>query len=573
MNDRNLLEFFWNQVETRPAAIALMQKQAGAWIPMTWGALGEKVARFASALEKAGFQPGERLAIFAPNCQEWMIADYGTLSAGLVSVPLYPNLTEDQVRYVADHCEAAAAFVHGQARATKLGKPKTLKTLITLDAKDGMSLDDFLATGSADLKPYVKRKLTPDTLATISYTSGTTANPKGVMLSHRNISAQLTALRSRATRRTSDRVLSYLPLSHITERLNQFRHAESGYVVYFGGGIDTLGEDLKHVRPSLFVGVPRIYEKIQEGILARAAQSGRRAILDKAVTAGKAFLAARDRGSVPLLTRVRHKALARLVGQKVRAGLGLENCGRYYGGAAPLNPETAAFFFSLGMTIAEGYGMTECGGASHLNFLESPKFGTVGSSLDGIECRLAQDGEILLRGGNVFEGYYRDPEATRETIRDGWLHTGDIGALDSGGRLRITDRKKNIIVTSGGKNIAPAPLEARIKQHPDISQAVVIGDRRKYLVAIVTLAAGVSKEKSKPEIRAHLERINATLPSYETIKSFLIFETDFSIETGELTPTLKVKRGFIQEKYKAVIDELYQSSEEGPRAEIARAAD
>lgn len=570
-SELNLLQYFWDQVHAGGDRTAVMQRRGDRWDPTSWAQLGRKVARLSSALAQIGLAPGERLAIFSDNCEEWILADYAGMSAGLVSVPIYPNQTEEQLRYILEHSEAKVIVVRGEARLKRLGTPgPEIRKILVIDAPAQgdprfIGFHDFLQQGAPETLPHFEfaNRIDPGSLATISYTSGTTAHPKGVMLTHGNITAQMTALRPRATRVQGDRVLSYLPLSHITERLSQFRHADTGFTIYFGGGIDTVAEDLKYVRPTAFMGVPRVYEKFQEAILAKVAQAPakRRALFEKTIAAGHACVDEKERfGRVSLRTRLRSAILQRLVGSRIRQALGLEHARRFFSGAAPLNPETARFFYALGMSIAEGYGMTECAGACNLNFPDRPVFGTVGPHLDGFGFRIAADGEILIQSGSVFMGYFKDPEATREVIRDGWLHTGDIGTLDAAGNLRITDRKKNIIVTSAGKNVAPAPIEALLKRHPKISQAVVVGDRRKYLTALISLAPGHFPAQSHGEVQAHLDLVNATLASYETIKDFRIIESDFTVESGELTPTLKVKRAFIQEKYRSLIDEMYEGA-------------
>ncbi|HUP58507.1 MAG TPA: long-chain fatty acid--CoA ligase [Bdellovibrionota bacterium] len=563
---------------------ALAQKRNGSWEVLTWSAYGEKVGRLSSALEKAGFRPGEKIAVFAENCPEWLIADYAILNAGMVSVPLYPNQTEEQVRYILEHSEASAIFVRGVERLKKLRGITSLKKIIAIGPTEGQAavvaapvqdFQDFLATGETSStgpghgQASRADRIVGNSLATIVYTSGTTAQPKGVLLTHDNLVSEAWMINQRTIRTHEDIVLSYLPLSHVAERLNQLRQAVKGYSIWFGQGLDTLAQDLREVRPTSFMGVPRVYEKFQEAILAGISQAEprRRALFERTLEVGRDYLKFRQEGrsSVPL--SVRSWLLKRLVGKKVRAKLGLDRCKNYFSGAAPIGMDTLTFFDALGMPIVEVYGLTECAGATHYNFVDNPVYGTVGPHLEGMKCKIAADGEILLRGANIFAGYHKDPEATREAFdNEGWFCTGDIGVVDEKGCLRITDRKKSIIVTAAGKNIAPGPLEFKIKQLPLVSQAVVIGDRRKHLAALVTLAVGQKPcDEVELAIAAHIENINATLPSYETIKKFTILPVDFSVEAGELTPTLKAKRNVIQEKYKAVIDAMYGVSTYTPR--------
>jgi long-subunit acyl-CoA synthetase (AMP-forming) len=576
---RNVVEAFWEQVKTRKATDpALAQKRNGSWEVLTWSAYGEKVGRLSSALEKAGFRPGEKIAIFSDNCPEWLMADFAILNAGMVSVPLYPNQTEEQVRYILEHSEASAIFVRGVERLRKLRGITSLKKVIAIGPTEGeasmipgsvQDFQDFMATGGNSAHASRAAQIAGNSLATIVYTSGTTALPKGVLLTHDNLVSQAWMINQRSIRSHEDIVLSYLPLSHVAERLNQLRQAVKGYSIWFGQGLDTLAQDLREVRPTSFMGVPRVYEKFQEAILAGISQAEpkKRALFERTIAIGREHLKARQEGrsSVPL--SVRSWLLKRLVGKKVRAKLGLDRCKNYFSGAAPIGMDTLTFFDALGMPIVEVYGLTECSGATHYNFVDKPVYGTVGPPLEGMKCRIAADGEILLRGANVFAGYHKDPEATREAFdNEGWFCTGDIGVVGSDGCLRITDRKKSIIVTAAGKNIAPGPLEFKIKQLPLVSQAVVVGDRRKHLAALVTLAVGQKPcDEVELAIAAHIENINATLPSYETIKKFTILPADFSVEAGELTPTLKAKRNVIQEKYKAVIDAMYGVSTYTPR--------
>jgi long-chain acyl-CoA synthetase len=563
----SILEGFWGQVASHGGKAALASKKNGQWTELPWTLVGEKVARLASAFKKMGLQKGDKVAIFSENCPEWVINDFACMAAGLVSVPLYATQTDEQVQYIIGHSEAKAVLVRGDARVGKVTKIETLQKIIVIDGHQSdagaiISFDKFLEQGSPDWNRLSQdaKSLNMSALSTIVYTSGTTANPKGVMLTHQNNYSESDMLAIRSLRRPDDIILSFLPLSHITERMNLYRQAMLGYTIYFSQSLETVAQDLKEVRPTSLVAVPRLWEKFQEGILAKAkdAPPGKKKILDKTLALGRADFEARQKGTkIGLGSRIRLRILQRLVGNKLKAALGFDRCQHFVSGAAPLSIETIIFFYALGIRIFEGYGLTECSGASHLNDAFNPAYGTVGPAIDGMECKIASDGEILLKGPNVFIGYYKDPEQTAEVLKGGWFHTGDIGVVDSKGCLRITDRKKNIIVTSGGKNVAPAPLEAKLKKHPMISQVVVIGDKRKYLSALFTLVPGVKSVDAKPALAAHVEELNRALPSYETIKTFSILDKDFGVETGELTPTLKAKRGFIQEKYKNVIDTMY----------------
>ncbi|HEX4923243.1 MAG TPA: long-chain fatty acid--CoA ligase [Bdellovibrionales bacterium] len=577
----NVLDGFWNQVRARKDNVALGQKKNGSWETWSWTLVGEKVAQMATAFKNAGLKPGDKVAIFSENTPEWIITDFAAMAAGLVTVPLYATQTDSQVQYIIEHSETKLAVARGKAKIQKLLNLTGLLKIVEIDDLTGSFMshpkvtpfEEFLKTGDKNwekLAPAAKN-IDLNSLATIVYTSGTTANPKGVMLTHQNHIAQSEMIGTRTYRTADDIIMSYLPLSHITERINIYRQAVTGYAVYTLPVIDTVANDLKEIRPTSFVAVPRVWEKFQEAIQARVQQAppARQRIFAKALAIGrKHYEETRKNGKASFMVNLRFKILQRLVGKKLKAAMGFDRCKFFISGAAPLSPETSIFFYSLGIPIIEGYGLTECAGASHINLVGRPIFGTVGPHLDGLECKIAEDGEILLRGQNVFAGYYKEPAQTAESLINGWLHTGDIGKYDENGCLRITDRKKNIIVTSGGKNVAPAPLEAKLKNHRVISQVLVIGDKRKYLTALITLNPGVSKNDAEAQITAHLAALNATLPSYETIKKFAILDKDFTVESGELTPTMKAKRGFIQEKYKSLIDGLYQQDAKANAFEV-----
>ncbi|MEQ1877797.1 MAG: AMP-binding protein, partial [Bdellovibrionia bacterium] len=435
---KNVLDGFWQQVQTNVNGPCYSKKVKGSWAVWNWTLVGEKVARLASAFQRAGLKPGDRVAIFSENMPEWAITDFACQTARLVSVPLYPTQTDAQVQYILDHAGVKIAVVRGGARIHKVLALPGIEKVIEIEDGSGSSFknpkvtsfEDFLTTGSVEITKFAKDAATLNLseLSTIVYTSGTTANPKGVMLSHGNTFAQSSMVGVRSTRTKNDVILSYLPLSHITERVNLFRQAISGYAIYFTQSIDNVAADLKEVRPTSFVAVPRVWEKFQEAIQAklRAAPAGKQRIFAKTQDAGaKHFELRRNGHKVPFLLNLRVKILQRLVGRKLKAALGFDRTHHYVSGAAPLSIETIKFFYSLGMPIVEGYGLSECAGASHINLPDSPVYGTVGPHIDGSECKIASDGEILIKGGHIFQGYYKDPEQTRETLIDGWLHTGD----------------------------------------------------------------------------------------------------------------------------------------------------
>ena len=424
--------------------------------------------------------------------------------------------------------------------------------------------------------------LDPDALATIIYTSGTTGPPKGAMLSQRNMVFEGETIGRQFDANEDDCTLSFLPLSHVAERLQgQIVALRKAYAVNIGEGVPTVSRDLLMVQPTILVCVPRVWEKMKAGIedALESAPDLRRKIFTWARDIGRTAFSYRNAGRpVPFLIRLQEYAAQTMVYDKLRAKLGLARTKRFISGAAPLSPDVADFFSTLGMPIQEVYGQTECMGVSNFNPVSGVRFGSVGPRLDGVEVEIANEtGEILVRGDNVFLGYFKNEEDTAATVVDGWLHTGDVGVLDDDGYLRITDRLKDIIVTAGGKNVSPQNIENRLKSITGFSQVVVVGDQRKFLSALVTidiesLQAIWDRHDRGPVpegeilcgdkevnrwVSEHVERINQDLARYEQIKKFRILSEDFSVESGELTATLKVKRRVVQDKYKELIDRFY----------------
>jgi long-subunit acyl-CoA synthetase (AMP-forming) len=568
---------------------AMARKRGGAWEFTTWGEYQEEVRRAARALVAAGVEPGRGIAILSANRPEWFVTSLAGAMVGARVAGIYTNSTPEQCRYVAEHSEAALAVVDEPEALAKLegddGRPAGLRRIVVLDgpsAEPGVrSWADFMASGEPSHEPEVGRRtaaLTASTVSTLIYTSGTTGPPKGVMLTQRNLAFVVVKLRELMPIGAEDRLISYLPLSHITEQVvSHLLSIATGATVYFAESLEKMPENLREVRPHFFVGVPRVWEKIQAGIQAKAAQASplRRRLAAWARGVGRASGEA-DQAGRP---RPWSYALAdRLVFQKVRAALGLDAARMLAVGTAPIARETLDFFESLGMPIMEAYGMSECAGPATMSLPERYKLGWAGYAIPGTELRLAEDGEVLIRGPHVFTGYYRDEAATREALdASGWLHSGDVGEIDASGFLRITDRKKELIITSGGKNIAPQQLEGKIKQIAGVSQAVAIGDRRPYVVALVTLdparvaavAAEAGSQARTPEeaarcsafkahLDAQLESVNRGLARFETIKKIAILPRELAVETGELTPTLKLRRRAIHERHRETIEALYE---------------
>lgn len=565
--------------------------------------LFERIRDLGLGLGALGVEPGDRVAILSDSRPEWVVADLAALAAGAVTAPIYPTLPEGQVRYILADSGARAAVVADETQAAKVravwGELPALSALVVMDPAPGAAQGPADAAGREELsfaeaaarghrrltaedglgRLFKERAaaVTPDRLATIIYTSGTTGEPKGVMLTHGNVVSNMLDGGSVVRVHEEDDALSFLPLSHAFERMTVLLYLYRGVKVTFAESLDTIARDLATVKPTVMTGVPRVYEKFRARVheAVAAAPAVRRGLFHWAVAVGlrraRAELAGRR---APLLDRLRHGLAERLVLSKIRGRLG----GRLrfvVSGSAPLPTPIAEFFFAIGIPVIEGYGLTETSPALTVNPLDRPKLGTVGPAIPNVELKIAEDGEVLARGPNVMQGYYGKPEATAEVLRDGWFRTGDVGSLDEDGYLTILDRKKELIVTAGGKNVAPNPIEAALKQSPLVAEAVLVGDRRPYVAALLVpdfaaLAAraaveGASREElvERPDVAALfdevVEKVNAELARHEQIKRTALLPAEFAIATGELTPTLKVKRRVIAQRWSAAIERLYAS--------------
>ena len=564
--------------------------------------LFERIRDFSLGLGTLGVEPGDRVAILSDSRPEWVIADLAALTAGAVTAPIYPTLPETQVRYILADSGARVVVVADETQAAKVravwDELPDLSALVIMDpagepapagdaaGREELSLADAAGRGHRRLmaedglgREYKERAaaIAPEQLATIIYTSGTTGEPKGVMLTHGNVASNVMDGSAVVRVDSDDVALSFLPLSHAFERAVVFMYLYHGTTVTFAESLDTIARDLGAVSPTVMTGVPRVYEKFHARVheAVAGAPAIRRRLFHWAVGVGlrrsEADLAGR---SASLPTRLQHGLAERLVLSKVRGRLG----GRLrfvVSGSAPLSTLIAEFFFAIGIPVAEGYGLTETSPTLTVNPLERPKLGTVGPAIRNVELRIADDGEVLARGPNIMQGYYGKPEATAEVLRDGWFCTGDIGSLDEDGYLTILDRKKELIVTAGGKNIAPNPIEAELKRSPLVAEAVLIGDRRPYVSALLVpdfaaLAArtgteGASREElvERPDVvalfDAVVEKVNAGLARHEQIKRLALLPTEFGIATGELTPTMKVKRRVVAERWSDAIERLYAS--------------
>jgi long-chain acyl-CoA synthetase len=565
-------------------------KRGGHWQTATWAQYAGEVRRAAKALIALGLGKGSTVAILGFNRPEWVIADMACMCVGGAPAGIYTTCSPAEVAYIVNHAESTVVFVENAEQWKKLEQKRAelpkLRWVVTFkDAgpiADAMVLswDAFLAKGDGidDAKVLeAVHALEPAGLATFIYTSGTTGPPKGVMLSHENLAWTAQCMMSLAGGGPDDVALSYLPLSHIAEQMASIHGpTTTGACVYYAESIEKVPDNLKDARPTIFFGVPRIWEKFHAGISAKLADAtGVKArLVAWARGVGARANEVKNRGEQPRgLLALQYRLADRLIYSKLKAALGLDRGRAFVSGAAPIAREVIEFFAGLDIVVQEVYGQSEDCGPTSYNRAGRTKFGTVGPVLPGVEVKIAEDGEILVRGPNVFLGYYKEPEATAETLVDGWLHSGDLGAFDADGFLTITGRKKEIIITAGGKNIAPKNLEAAMKNHGLISEAVVIGDRRKYLTALITLDDEAVKKfcgerglNGKPphelaEVRAEIQKciddMNKDLAQVETVKKFAILPRNFTIDDGELTPTLKVKRRIVARNWEKEIESLY----------------
>jgi len=583
-----VLEVFEATARAHADRPAMARKRGGTWERTSWRAYQESVRQAARSLVASGVEPGSGVVILSANRPEWFVTSLAAATVGACAAGIYTNSTPEQCRYIAEHAEAVLAVVDTEEALAKLqgggGRPASLRAVVLLEGQSAepgvLSWADFMARGAAVHEAEVARRaaaLTQSTVSTLIYTSGTTGPPKAVMLSQRNLGFIAEKIQELVPIGGEDRLISYLPLSHIAEQVvSHLLSIATGACVYFAESLEKMPENLREVRPHFFLGVPRVWEKIQAGIQAAGAQASplRRRIVAWARGVGRAAGAAAQAGRA----RPWSYALAdRLVFQKVRARLGLDAARFVAVSSAPIAKETLDFFESLGIPIMEAYGMSECTGPTTMALPGRYRLGWAGYAIPGTELKLGVDGEVLMRGPHVFKGYFKNEAATREALDDeGWLHSGDVGEIDPEGYLRITDRKKELIITAGGKNIAPQHLEGKLKQIPGISQAVAIGDRRPYVVALLTLdparlaavAALAGSPARTPEAAAscaafqgwlerQLEELNRGLARYETIKKIKVLPRELTVEAGELTPTLKLKRRAIHERYRDAIAALY----------------
>jgi long-chain acyl-CoA synthetase len=587
-----LVQIFLDSAARYRKPAMFMRKAGGAWESISAERARTDVENLALGLEEMGIRRGDKVAILSENRYEWPIADLAILALGAVSVPIYPTLLADQCAYILQNSEARAAFTSTPAQLAKLrsvaGRLPMLRGLIPMDQGGPLAAADCPyprlmergAEKSANQPGALERMaqaLEPSEVATIIYTSGTTGEPKGAMLTHENIVFDVDSCLRIVTLGPSDLALSFLPLCHIFERMaGLYGMLRGGVTIAYAESMDTVGANALEVHPTILNGVPRFYEKVYARVMANAlAHPGpRKSLFQWGVRVGSAAARARFAGKKPpLFTALEARLADRIVGAAVRQRMGgrLRFC---ISGGAPLATEIMEFFFAIGITVLEGYGLTETSPVICLNRPGHERPGSVGLPIPGVEVRIGAEGEILTRGRHVMKGYFKNEEATRAAVRDGWFHTGDVGHLEADGALTITDRLKDLLVTAGGKKVAPQPLELKLKASPWIAEAVLLGDRRPYVVCLIVpdfaaleaeaaargwAFAGRDELIHRPEVRAlyaaEIERLNADLAQFERVKKFDLLPQ----ETGELTPSLKVKRRVISQKYSDTIERLYAS--------------
>jgi long-chain acyl-CoA synthetase len=573
----------------------LRYKAGGVWRDISTEEFAATVRSLALGLQSIGVRKGDRVAILSENRPEWTTFDHAILNLGAVTVPIYSTLLTEQVRFILDNSQAKVLIVSSTAQLEKvlpvLPALPGLQSTVVLDAPPSglparaVPWTDLLRAGesahSTDPPRFAETRsqVTAADLASILYTSGTTGDPKGVMLTHGNFASNVNATLRIIPFSDTDVTLSFLPLTHVFERMVEFAYLAAGATIVYAESIDAVAQNLLEIHPTVMAAVPRVFEKVHARILATVAAGSpvKRLIFGLALRVGRAKARAMLAGrKAPLFVRLLHPLTDRLVFSKVRERLG----GRLrflISGSAPLSTEIAEFFYAAGIRILEGYGLTETSPVIAVNTLEKTRIGTVGPIVPGIEVKIAPDGEILVRGPNVMKGYYRNDEATREAIKDGWFQTGDIGLIDADGFLKITDRKKEVLKTSGGKMVAPQPIENLLKTDTFIAQAVLIGDRRKFISALIVpdhaWIESYAKRKEIPYstvedlvenpriidlIKRRIEAKMAGLPSYETVKRFFLLPRELTQESGDLTPTLKVKRRVVEKKYADQIESMYR---------------
>lgn len=594
-----LSQLFLNTVKSYLKDDLMLYKKDGEYVPISTQIFENRVKCLALGLRELGLNPGDKLVILSENRPEWVMMDLATQCAGATTVPIYISLVPEQIRYIVDNSDAKFVVYSCPELGSKIEAVKSqlskVAQYITLEPESStgeLTFDEAIEKGkkiheeNPGLFGEMASAVKPEDVASLIYTSGTTGVPKGVMLTHGNFVSNVKSSAEVIDFSHKDTVLSFLPLSHSLERMVTFTYLYRGCSIAYAESLDTVAENLLEVKPQIMVSVPRVFEKIYAKVMDNVLSSSslKRKIFFWAVKVGKEYGERKlAKKTIPTFLQLKRNVAHRLVFSKI-----LERTGgkvRFFvSGGAPLSKDIAEFFYALGLVVMEGYGLTETSPVVSVNRYDSIKFGSVGPPIPGVEIKIAEDGEILVKGPNVMKGYYKMEEETKEAIREDWFYTGDIGYIDEDGFLVITDRKKDIIVTAGGKNVAPQPIENSLKTNPYISNAVVIGDRRKFMSALIIPNFEKLEEyarnsnitfKEKQELikndqvikflEEEIDRATSHLASYEKIKKIALLDREFEIAEGEITPTLKVKRNIIENKYKDKIDAIYSGAESASR--------
>lgn len=586
-----LSQLFLNTIKSYPKDDLMLYKKDGTFTPISTDEFGKQVKHFALGLRNLGYEAGDKLIILSENRPEWVMTDQANLCLGGVTVPIYTSLVPEQIKYIIDNSDAKVVMFSGEEM---WGKIKAIQSelikvdhYITYNADgpegsltfaDVQKRGERLAEEQPDLFEELALKVQPDDVASIIYTSGTTGVPKGVMLMHRNFVSNVESVTTIIEFTEKDTVLSFLPLSHVLERMVTFAYLCKGCSIAYAESIETVAENLLEIRPQIMVSVPRVFEKIYAKVMDNVLSSSslKRKIFFWAAGIGREFgknklLNQPVSGSLQFKKNLAHKLVFSKIIEKTGGRVRF-----FVSGGAPLSKDIAEFFYAMGLVVLEGYGLTETSPVIAVNTLEDVKFGSVGKPIPGVEVKIAEDGEILTKGPHIMKGYYKMEAETQEAIKDGWFCTGDVGNLDEEGFLTITDRKKDLIVTAGGKNVAPQPIENILKTNAYVSNAVIIGDKRKFISALVVpnfeklveyadanninysdYSDLVENDQIMNFVESEINRATPGLASYEKVKKVALLDREFEIEKGEITPTLKVKRNIIEQKYKGIIDTIY----------------
>ncbi|MFH1081833.1 MAG: AMP-binding protein [Pseudomonadota bacterium] len=600
MREDTLPHIFLGKVKKYGNRVALREKEFGVWQEISWNEYCRHVRHFCLGMMELGLSRGDHISIFGENEPEWLYADLAAQSAGAVAVGVYPTNPPAEAKYVIGHSESIFVVCDDQEQVDKVLEVKNelplLKKIIVMDMKGLRNYTDPMIISfeaveeighkvdENDPEMYYRTvdQLKPEDVAIMVYTSGTTGPPKGAMLSHDNVVQFLNNAAQVIPQYDTDEIVSYLPLCHVAERImSVFLPLNSGATVNFAESVDTVTLDMKEIFPTFYLAVPRIWEKMMASVIVKMKDATwlKRKVYQACMPIGEKMAEVRlAHQPISLSLRIKYGLAYLLLLRHLKKELGLLRARFALSGAAPIAPEVLKYFHSLGIKVVEGWGMTEETGIGTCNLPGDIKLGTVGKPIPGVEIKIAEDGEILLKCNHIFVGYWKDPEATAKTIRDGWLYTGDVGVIDEEGRLKITDRKKEIIITSGGKNIAPSEIENRLKCSPYINEAIVLGDGRKYLTALIQIeydnVAKWAQERSIPYttfkslaqnpevyemIKQEVNQANKDFAQVETVKKFRLLDKELDHDDDELTATLKLRRKTVNKKFSHIIEEMYST--------------